>query len=210
MHDVQRDHVVLLLQRRVRDAWHHRELLVGVGQRFEEVQQVVEAGDAVVFAAHDDGRHHDLRRVDHRQVVAHVDVGAVRDRIVECQDMIGERFDDVVVCGAGMVTLEDRADELAVDRPPLGLEIFGQLLAALDQRRAAFAGPDVRVEREPLDAVGMALREQGGAQRAGRDAVHQQRAGVVAGLEDVVGAGLQIVGAFGDRASMPRSLVERP
>ena len=112
---------------------------------------------------------------------------------------VGERLDHLVVGGAGMVALEDRAHELAVDRPPLGLEELRQLLAALGQRRAAFAGPDMGVERQPPDAVRMALREQRGAQRARRDAVHQQRAGVVAGLEDVVGRGLEVVGALGDR-----------
>ena len=112
---------------------------------------------------------------------------------------VGERLDHVVVGGAGMVALEDRADELAVDRPPLGLEELRQLLSPLDQRRAAFAGPDMGVEREPPHAVRMALREQRGAQRARRDAVHQQRPGVVAGLEDVVGGGLEVVGALGDR-----------
>ena len=38
--------VVLLLEARVRDAGHHRELLVGVGQALEEIDQVVESRDA--------------------------------------------------------------------------------------------------------------------------------------------------------------------
>ena len=50
-------------------------------------------------------------------------------------------------------------------------EELRQLLAPLLERRRAFAGPDERVEREPRDALGMALREQRGAQRARRDAV---------------------------------------
>ena len=42
------DHVVLLLEARVRDARHHRELLVGVGQLLEEIVQyaLVEAAAA--------------------------------------------------------------------------------------------------------------------------------------------------------------------
>src|SRR5258708_33718372 len=43
--------VVLLLEARVRDPGHHRELLVGVRQTLEELHQVVEAGNAIVFAA---------------------------------------------------------------------------------------------------------------------------------------------------------------
>jgi hypothetical protein len=109
-----------------------------------------------------------------------------------------------------MVALEDRAHELAIDRPPLGLEELRQLLAALDEGRAAFAGPDMGVEREPPHAVRMTLREQRGAQGARRNAVHQQRPGVIAGLEDIVGGGLEVVGTSEIVASAPRSLVERP
>src|SRR3546814_1715020 len=70
-------HVVLLLETRVRDAGHDGELLVRVGQLLEEAGEILEAGDAVVLAAQDDGRHGDLLRVDQRQPGAHVDVGAV-------------------------------------------------------------------------------------------------------------------------------------
>src|SRR5437667_5134784 len=54
--DVIDDRIVLLLQRGVRDAGHHGELLVRVRQLFEEFYEVLEAGDAVELAAHDDGR----------------------------------------------------------------------------------------------------------------------------------------------------------
>ena len=106
-----------------------------------------------------------------RQVRAHVDIGAGRHRIVEREDGVGERLDDGVVGGAGMVALEDRAHEFAVDRPPvLGAEL-GQPLAALGERRGALAGPHHGVEREPRDHVRVALREQGRAQRARRNPV---------------------------------------
>src|SRR5262245_14778612 len=52
--DVVGDHEVLLLERGVCDARHHGELLVGVGQQLEELDEVVEAGDTDVLAAHDD------------------------------------------------------------------------------------------------------------------------------------------------------------
>jgi hypothetical protein len=78
----------------------------------------------------------------------------------------GERLDDGVVGGAGMIALEDRAHELAVDRAPvLGAELR-QPLAALGERRRAFAGPDHGVERKPCDHLRVTLREQGRAQGA--------------------------------------------
>src|SRR5262245_43850576 len=173
--DVVADGVVLLMERGVGDARHHRELLVRVGQLLEELHQVGEARDAVVLAAHDQRRHRDLRGIADRQVRAHVDIGAGRHRIVEREDGVGERLDHRVVGGAGMVALEDRAHELAVDRAPvLGAEL-GQTLAALGQRGRAFAGPHHGVEREPRDHLRMALREQRRAQRARRNPVHQER-----------------------------------
>src|SRR3546814_18469233 len=60
-------HVVLLLETRVRDAGHDGDLLVRVGQLLEEAGEILEAGEAVVLAAQDDGRHGYLLRVDHRQ-----------------------------------------------------------------------------------------------------------------------------------------------
>src|SRR3546814_16710891 len=47
----------------------------------------------------------------------------------------------------------------------------------------------------------MALGEERGAQRAGGDAVYQQRPGA-AGLLDVVGGGSAVVGAVGDVAEL--------
>src|SRR5262245_23564911 len=63
--DVVADGVVLLMERGVGDARHHRELLVRVGQLLEELHQVGEARDAVVLAAHDQRRH---RRSEERRV----------------------------------------------------------------------------------------------------------------------------------------------
>ena len=111
-----------------------------------------------------------------RQIGAHIDIGAGRHRVVEREDGVGERLDDDVIGGAGMVALEDRAHEFAVDRTPvLGAEL-GQPLAALRKRRGAFAGPHHGVEREPRDHVRVALREQRRAQCAGRNPVDQKRA----------------------------------
>src|SRR3978361_442690 len=50
--DVIDHHVVLLLEAGVRNAGHHGELLVRVRQLFEELQQVIHRGDALVRAAH--------------------------------------------------------------------------------------------------------------------------------------------------------------
>src|SRR3546814_18353796 len=76
-----------------------------------------------------------------------------------------------------------------------------QLLAALLQGRAALAGPHEGVEGEALHPLGVALGKERGAQRAGGDAVNQQRAGA-AGLLDVVGGGGQVVGDVGDVAEV--------
>src|ERR1700682_3774621 len=67
--------VVLLLEARVRDPLHDRELLVRMRQAPVEGEQVVHPGDAVVLAAQHESRHGDLRRVDDRQLRAHVDIG---------------------------------------------------------------------------------------------------------------------------------------
>ncbi len=148
------------MERGVRDAGHDRELLVGIGQLVEELQQVRHAGDAVVLAAHDERRNGDLLRIAHRQIGAHVHVSPGRHRIVEAENGVGEGLDRGVVGGAGMVALEDRAHELAVDRPAiLGAEL-GQPLAALGERNRTLAGPHHGVEREPGDHARMALREQ--------------------------------------------------
>ena len=52
--------IVLLLEARVRDAGHHRELLIRIRQPVEEFDKIVEAGDAVELAAHDDRRRGDF------------------------------------------------------------------------------------------------------------------------------------------------------
>ena len=55
MQDVIDHEVVLLLEARVRDAGHHRELLVRVRQLAIELDEVVDSGVRVVI------RHNDLR-----------------------------------------------------------------------------------------------------------------------------------------------------
>jgi class 3 adenylate cyclase len=126
----------------------------------------LEPGDAVVLAAHDDRRDGDPLGVHHQQVGAHVDVGAVRHRVVQRQDGVGERLDRRVVGRPGMVAGESRADEGPVDRPPARGPKLRELRAALGQRRAALAGPGERVQRQPLDPVRVPCREHGGAQGA--------------------------------------------
>ena len=64
---------------------------------------------------------------------------------------------------------------LSIGRRFLRLE-FGQLLAPLLERRRAFAGPHHGVEREPRDHLRVPLGEHRGAQRAGRNAVNEERA----------------------------------
>src|SRR5215510_9233193 len=54
-------HVVLRRRRRMRDARHHDEFLVGVWQQPEELEQVLVARDAVMLPAQDRGR--DLDRL---------------------------------------------------------------------------------------------------------------------------------------------------
>jgi hypothetical protein len=81
----------------------------------------------------------------------------------------------------------------------LGGQELGQFLAPLRQRRRTVAGPDEGIEREPGHALGMALRKQRCAQRTRRDAVGQEAPDAAAG-EDVVGRGLEVVGAVGDVA----------
>src|SRR5262244_3810968 len=117
--DVIADGVVLLMERGVRYSRHHRELLVRVWQQLEKLHKVRKARDAVVFAAHDQGWHANFRGIANRQIAAHIDIGAGRHRVVERQDRVGKSFDDGVVGSAGMVALEDRAHEFAVNWAPL-------------------------------------------------------------------------------------------
>src|SRR3990170_1680548 len=123
------DHqVVDLLEARVRDAGHHGELLVGVGQPLEELGEVVEARDAVELAAHDEGRHGDLCGIHHRQLRAHVHVGAGRHRIVERKGLVGKRLDHAVLRAPRMVPGEDAVHESAVDGPAVLRAELRQLL----------------------------------------------------------------------------------
>src|SRR5258705_7322331 len=159
MQDVIYRQVIDLLETRMRDARHHRELLVGVRQTLEKLNQIVETCDAVEFAAHDERRHSDLLRIHYGQLRAHVDIGARRHRIVEREHRIGECLDHMCVGGPGMIAIKNAAQKIAVDRPPVYFQELRQFLAPLFERRAAFAGPHEGVEREPRDALRMALRE---------------------------------------------------
>ena len=142
-------HVVDLLEARVRDAGHHAEGLVRTGQQREEFDQVVETGDAVEFAAHDDGGGLDFFRIDHRQLRTHVDIGAGRHRVVELEHAVGENFDDLVFGAARMVAREHAQHEGTVERASVDVDELRQLLAALFERRAALTRPDECVERQP-------------------------------------------------------------
>src|ERR1700738_3350875 len=55
--DVVADRVVLLMERRMRDAGHYRELFVRVRQLLEKLHEILQARDSVVFAAHDERRY---------------------------------------------------------------------------------------------------------------------------------------------------------
>ena len=74
----------------------------------------------------------------------------------------------------------------------------GSCLRAVGERRRAFTGPDHGVERKPADQLGMALREQCGAQRARRNAVDQERL-LAAQLLDIGRGRKAIVGALRNR-----------
>ncbi len=176
--DVLHEAVVLLLDARMRDPGHHGELLVRVGQAAEELDQVVDRGDAVILAAHHDRGAGDPLRVHHRQIEAHVDIGADRHAVVEGEDRVGEGINHVILGRARMVAREDRVHEGAVDRAALAAgEVFGELLASLFEGWASLPGPDEGIERETGDAARVALGEQRRLQRPGRDPVDEQRPG---------------------------------
>ena len=120
--------------------------------------------------------------------VAHVDIGAVRDRIVELEDVRRRtprsrcrrrcrdgraRRSSARTCGRSAAAWSSGTPAASCGaRASVGLPSPVHTWASSASRFTRF---------------GMPLREQRRAQRAGRDAVDQQRAGVVAGLEDVVG-----------------------
>ena len=147
--------------------------------------------------------------IDHRQVGAHVDVGARRHRVVEGEDRVRERLDDLVVGRARMVPREDAAHEGPVDRTPVPGPELGQPLPPLHQRRAPLARPHEGVQRQAPDALRVALGEQGRAESARRDAVRQVRADA-AGSGDVVRRHRQVVGAGRDVGVDVAMLVRPP
>ena len=196
---MKRDLVVLRAQAGVGDARHDHEALVGVRDAHEVVRQVLQAGDAVVLAAHDHGRYLELFRRAYRQVGRHVEVGTGGYRRIELEHRIGEHADDALVGGARVVAGEDAFDHRAVDRPALVVAPLIDALAALGQGRAALAGPDEGVERDAPDAFRLALGEQRGTQCARRGAVHQQLR-VATRPGDVLAHRSQIVGTVGDVA----------
>jgi hypothetical protein len=105
---------------------------------------------------------------------AHVDVSPVGHRVVEREYGVGEGVHHAPLRSLRMIALENRIDERAVDGTALAGKELGKLLAPLFERRRAVARPYERVECQPRYTLGMLLREQGGAQRARRDAVDQQ------------------------------------
>src|SRR5258706_448980 len=80
--DVIHREVILLLETRVRDPGHYGELLVRIGQPLEELDQIVDPGDAVPLTPHDEGGRADFRRIDDRQVRTHVHIRSRRHGIV--------------------------------------------------------------------------------------------------------------------------------
>lgn len=202
---VEHDMMVLLLQARVGDARHHGELLVGVRQQPEEFHEIVEMGDSVELAARDHHRRGDFLRVHERQPLAHVDVGAVRDRVVERTDGLRVFTDDVAVGRAGMIAREDALDEAGVHGPSRRGGHAAESLPSLRKRRASFARPDEGVEDEPLHAPGVFLREKGGPQGAGGDAVEVKRV-LSADSPDYVRRRENVPGAALDSAGDPSRL----
>jgi len=93
--DVIDQRVIFLLEARVRNARHHREMLIGIWQPGVEREQIFEARDAVPLAPHNQRRRGNFLRVHHREFAAHVDIGAGRHRTVERSDGIGECVDDL-------------------------------------------------------------------------------------------------------------------
>ena len=73
---------------------------------------------------------------------------------------IGKGVHHALLRALGMVALENRIDEGAVDRTAFCLQEPGKLFAPLFERRRAIARPYKRVEREPCNTLGMLLREQ--------------------------------------------------
>src|SRR5215468_10746247 len=74
--DMQAELIVLALEARMGDARHDGELFIRIGQQLEELDEIVDASDTIPLAPHDNGSGLDPGRVYHRQVCAHVDIGA--------------------------------------------------------------------------------------------------------------------------------------
>ena len=99
------------------------------------IEQVIEAGNAVMLAPQEQHRRNHLGRIDHRQVGGHVEICTGRDRLAELQLGIGERFGDAWIGRAGLVPGEDAADHLAVALAAIVRAVIFDLLAALRQGR---------------------------------------------------------------------------
>ena len=147
------------------------------------------------------GGHRDLLRVHHRQLAAHVDVGAVGHAVVERQDGVGKGVDRGLV-GAVRDGRARRSSRRTRGRSAAAwlARNSGSFL-----RRCSSVGAPSPVQTNASSASRatrsrMALREQRGAQRARADAVGQEAARRRASASDVVGGGVQVVGAVGDVA----------
>ena len=97
----------------------------------------------------------------------------------------------------GWSAVEDREDEVAIDRAALHRLELIEFLAAFDQRGRPFPGPDISVQGKFRDAFRMALGEGGGAQSARGNAVDVE-ALRARRLHDVGRGGTQVIGAIGD------------
>ena len=85
---------VQALHHRVRHARKNDELAVAAGELFEEILQIVDRRDAVVFAANQQHRRHYLFRIDQRQIRRHIQVRPGGDLIPELQFFIRQKIAD--------------------------------------------------------------------------------------------------------------------
>jgi len=128
---------------------------------------------AVELAAQDERRHSDLRRVDERQLRAHVDVGTGRHRVVERH---GSRWRTPRWWRRPRCRGDRAGRCCARKRGRSGDGVStGTRAAASCARRASgcLAGPDEGIEREPRHAFGMRWAKSAAFKAPEEDAVKQ-------------------------------------
>ena len=128
--------------------------------------KVPHAGNAIVLAAQNNGRHRNIFGIEEWQFRAHVHVGTGGHGVVQRQDGVCESVHSGRIRGVRMIALENAVHEIPVNGAAVLGQKLGQLFLALRQGVAAFASPYKCVQCDFGYSLGVPFGEQGRLERA--------------------------------------------